>query len=151
LAAGPAASKSNPWQAGGMSAEEQELQKKVREIALTLRAPCCPELTLAQHDSPQTLAIKREIRDMLKEGKGRGEIVSTLRARYGNAITGGIVASSWRPILIIGGSVLGLVVILLVARWMMFHEKEPMHLDEGHWMEEQAEKGPGGESFKKAS
>ena len=139
-----------------MSAEEMDLQRRVNEIAKDLKAPCCPNLTVAQHDSPTTLAIKREMHDMLKEGKSRAEIIAALKAKYGDSIVAAPAIAPWLLYTILG-SIAGLGVILLVSWWMLRHESEPHHLDEGHWMEEGAtgtEKAPGAEGetgVKKAS
>lgn len=126
-----------------VSAEELDLQRQVAEIAATLKAPCCPNLTVAQHDSPTTLAMKREIHDMLKQGKGRGEIVAALKTKYGDNITGSVISTNRKLILWSGAILASLLVVAIIARFMWTHEKEPVHLDQGHWMEEDAShKGP---------
>jgi cytochrome c-type biogenesis protein CcmH/NrfF len=126
-----------------VSAEELDLQRRVLELAATLKAPCCPNLTVAQHDSPTTLAMKRDIHDMLKAGKGRGEIVAALKAKYGGNITGSVISTNRKVILWSGGILASLLVVGIIARFMWTHEKEPVHLDQGHWMEEDAShKGP---------
>lgn len=119
-----------------ISAEEMTLLSEVREIAVTLRAPCCPELTVAQHDSPTTLLMKKEIREMLLAGKGRGEIVSALAGKYGDVILG----TSTTPILmwaLYGAPVaLSLLLVWLLTRMVRGRKDrtpELLHLEDEIW------------------
>lgn len=116
-----------------ISAEELDLQRQVREIAVTLRSPCHPELTVAQHDSPVTLAMKSEIRDMIVAGKGRRAIVATLVDKYGEGILPKEIATTDLA-LIAGVSILALV--LLWAVWSNLRTRkrpEVLHLDDSRW------------------
>jgi cytochrome c-type biogenesis protein CcmH/NrfF len=114
-------------------AEELDMQRQVREIALTLRAPCCPTLTVAQHDSPVTLEMKREIREMIVQGKSRRQIVNALVAKYGKGILPPAVAAS--DLAIYGGlAALAIVLIWAVASHIRGRRMpEVLHLGDDRW------------------
>ena len=119
--------------------EDREVQKEVREIATMLRAPCCPNLTVSQHNSPVTMKMKREITEMVKAGKGKSEIVATLRAEYGEVIAPSIIPELWKPYLWVGVPIVLLALLALLGRWLTAHEKAPtvLHMEGG------AERGKG--------
>lgn len=123
-----------------VSEEEMKLDKQVREIAVGLRAPCCPELTLAQHDSPLTLEMKRYMKDLLRAGKSKREVVSALEGKYGKGIYAPISAASWKPVVVIASPFLlliGIVVALHVARR---RRPEVLHLEDSRWAEQARKK-----------
>ncbi|MBI3447456.1 MAG: cytochrome c-type biogenesis protein CcmH [Acidobacteria bacterium] len=116
-----------------ISAEEMDVLKQVREIAVTLRSPCHPELTVAQHDSPVTLAMKAEIREMIVAGKGRRAIVAALVDKYGAGILPKEIATTDLA-LIAGVSIFAL--ILLWAVWSHLRTRkrpEVLHLADARW------------------
>lgn len=66
--------------------QDQDLNRKVREIALTLRCPVCQNLSVA--DSPSQLAteMRAVIRQKLEAGASREEITQYFVQNYGNGI-----------------------------------------------------------------
>lgn len=116
-----------------MTPEEIALEKQIREIAIHLRSPCCPTLNVAQHNSPTTLAMKRDIREMLEAGEGRRAIIATLKEKYGDEIAPGMIPALWKPYLYVGGPIVGILFIVFLGRWLMAHEKSPavLHVDAG--------------------
>ncbi len=137
-----------------VSVEEMELLKQVRVIALTLRAPCCPELSVAQHDSPQTLAMKRDIREMLVQGKGRSAIVSALVEKYGDSIVGGSSGQGWGWAMYVAPPALALLLVVLLGRFMATRRgKSPqvLHLQDDRWPPDGRPKPTEDAPLKKAS
>ncbi len=117
----------------GQTPEEAMLEKQVREIAVLLRAPCCPHLNAAQHHSPETLAMKRDIREMLRAGEGRRAIINALKAKYGEQIAPSLIPELWKPWVYWGSPVVGLLLLVLLGRWMMSRGKSlaVLHMEEG--------------------
>lgn len=113
--------------------DEANLEKQAREIAELLRAPCCPHLNAAQHHSPETLAMRREIREMLEAGEGRRAIIKALKAKYGDQIAPGLIPELWKPWVYWGGPVVGLLLLVLLGRWMGSRQKSlsVLHVEEG--------------------
>lgn len=63
-----------------------ELQERYRALSLELRCMQCQNQSIA--DSPVSLAgdLRREVRELLEEGKTDAEIREHMRARYGDFI-----------------------------------------------------------------
>lgn len=63
-----------------------ELQERYRALSLELRCMQCQNQSIA--DSPVSLAgdLRREVRELLEEGKSDAEIREHMRARYGDFI-----------------------------------------------------------------
>lgn len=122
-----------PSQGPAMAADEREVFMEVRAIASMLRAPCCPNLTVSKHNSPVTLKMKKDIEAMVRKGMGRSEIISVLKAEYGDQIAPSVIPALWKPYLYIGGPILGLLILAILGRWLFRHEKSPTVL---HMVEE---------------
>jgi cytochrome c-type biogenesis protein CcmH/NrfF len=115
-----------------LTAEEMDLERQVREIAVTLRAPCCPELTLAQHDSPVTMEMKARIKEMVREGKSRRQIVNALVAKYGDVILP--KAAGMETMLYVLPPLLAVVLVWAVWRHLRSRRKpEVLHLNDDRW------------------
>jgi cytochrome c-type biogenesis protein CcmH len=63
-----------------------EIEQHARRIEGKLMAPCCGGTTLAEHYSGPAQQMKREIRDLLTEGRTDQEILDHYVAQYGNTI-----------------------------------------------------------------
>ena len=64
-------------------------QKKLQaDIEHSLVAPCCWNMTVDQHDSPKSRAVRTKIFELLKEGKSKKEILSYFSSKpeYGERI-----------------------------------------------------------------
>jgi cytochrome c-type biogenesis protein CcmH/NrfF len=120
-----------PAAGAASAASEKEIQKEVREIASLLRAPCCPSLTVSQHNSPTTMKMKREIAEMLRAGKSRNAIIKELKATYGDEIAPPLIPTLWVPYLLIGGPVIGLGLLALLGYWLLKRERSPtvLHME----------------------
>ncbi len=121
-------------------ADDPELQAQVREIASLLHAPCCPHLTVSQHNSPVTLKMKREIAGMIQQGMTKAAIVAEMKARYGEVVAPAVIPTLWMPYLLVGGSLIGLGLLALAGKWILNHGKQPTVLH----VEGPAEGGEGG-------
>jgi cytochrome c-type biogenesis protein CcmH/NrfF len=108
-----------------VSPEETEILEEVRAIASMLRAPCCPNLTVSQHNSPTTIKMKGEIEAMVRAGKGRSAIIAELKAEYGEVIAPSMLPALYKPYLYVGGPILGLLILALMGRWLFRHERTP--------------------------
>lgn len=67
-------------------AMDSALETKAEKIESLLVSPCCWGGTVAEHSSPEALAIKDEVRAMLKDGKSEEEILKFYEAKYGERI-----------------------------------------------------------------
>ena len=117
-----------------VSAEEIDLIKQVREISLTMRAPCCPTLTVAQHDSPVTLEMKKRIHDMIQQGKSHRQIVNALVDKYGEVVLPPPAVAGTDLALYGGLATLALVLIWAVWTHLRGSRKpEVLHLGDDRW------------------
>ncbi len=67
-------------------AEDPVVEAKVMEIADELRCLVCQNETIASSDAGVAKDLRRQVREMVKEGKGEEEIVSYMEARYGDFV-----------------------------------------------------------------
>ncbi len=113
------------------TADDREMYMQVREIASMLRAPCCPNLTVSQHNSPVTMKMKREIGEMIRQGMTQSAIIAEMKVRYGEAIAPAVIPALWKPYLFVGGPILGLGLLALLGRWILAHERKPtvLHIE----------------------
>ncbi len=63
-----------------------ELDDQVREISHQLRCPTCQAMSVKESDAGLSLNMKIKIRELLKEGKSRDEILQFFQERYGEWI-----------------------------------------------------------------
>jgi cytochrome c-type biogenesis protein CcmH len=94
---------------------------KIRFNALTkeLRCPKCQNQNLADSNSPIAADLRREVYDLLNEGKADIEIVNFMVARYGEFVLYRPRVSSLTYILWFGPALLvliGIVVVVMVIR-----------------------------------
>jgi cytochrome c-type biogenesis protein CcmH len=94
---------------------------RVRAIAQEVRCPTCKSLSAAESDAPAAQAVRDEIRERLRDGQSKAEILSFLRSRYGDAIllrpeAGGVAGLVWvLPVAVLLLAVAGVVGAL--RRW----------------------------------
>jgi len=94
---------------------------KTRFNALTkeLRCPKCQNQNLADSNSPIAEDLRREVYELLQEGKADSEIVNFMVARYGDFVLYRPRVSSLTYILWFGPAILlfvGVVVVVMVLR-----------------------------------
>lgn len=63
-----------------------QYSQEMREIGDDLRCPTCQGISILESDTPQSVAMRREIERQLAEGKKKDEIVRFFRDRYGEWI-----------------------------------------------------------------
>ncbi|VAW87034.1 Cytochrome c heme lyase subunit CcmL [hydrothermal vent metagenome] len=67
-------------------AEDPVIEAQVMEIAKELRCLVCQNETIAASDAGVAKDLRRQVREMVKEGKNEEEIVSYMEERYGDFI-----------------------------------------------------------------
>jgi len=67
-------------------AEDPVLEKKVNEIAAELRCLVCQNQTIADSHADLAIDLKNQVRDMVRAGKTREEIVDYMVQRYGDFV-----------------------------------------------------------------
>ena len=68
-----------------MSADP-ELEKKVNEIAAELRCLVCQNQTIADSHAELAVDLKNQVREMVKQGKTRDDVVDYMVQRYGDFV-----------------------------------------------------------------
>jgi cytochrome c-type biogenesis protein CcmH/NrfF len=68
--------------------DEGKVLERIQQIGMKIKAPCHPDKLVAQHESPEVIQIKKEIRRMLLEGKSEREILDAMAAD-------GVSGASW--------------------------------------------------------
>ena len=69
----------------GFSGEEN-LDKRVNELAVELRCLVCQNQTLADSNAPLAVDLRNQIREQLKAGKSEQDVVDFMVARYGDFV-----------------------------------------------------------------
>ena len=67
-------------------AEDPVLEAKVMDISEELRCLVCQNQTIADSDAPLALDLRREVRDMVKQGMDEEQVVSFMEERYGDFV-----------------------------------------------------------------
>lgn len=67
-------------------AADPEVEKKTMEISHELRCLVCQNQTIADSSAPLAVDLRREVREMVKQGKGQAEIVEYMEDRYGDFV-----------------------------------------------------------------
>ncbi len=67
-------------------AEDPVLEATVMSISEELRCLVCQNQTIADSDAPLAVDLRREVRDMVKQGMGEEQIVSFMEERYGDFV-----------------------------------------------------------------
>ena len=67
-------------------AQDPELEKLVNEIAAELRCLVCQNQTIADSHAALAVDLKNQVRDMVREGKTRDDVVDYMVARYGDFV-----------------------------------------------------------------
>jgi len=67
-------------------AQEKSSEELIRDLEANIIAPCCWSQPVSQHYSEASDQIRKEIREMVAEGKSRDEIMDIYVAKYGERI-----------------------------------------------------------------
>jgi cytochrome c-type biogenesis protein CcmH len=67
-------------------AEDPALEQRLFDLSEELRCLVCQNQTLAESDAELAQDLRREIRDMMKQGKDDAEIIDFLVQRYGDFV-----------------------------------------------------------------
>ncbi len=68
------------------ASDDPALEAKVLAIAVELRCLVCQNQTIADSHADLANDLRRQVRDMLKQGKGKAEILEYMTARYGDFV-----------------------------------------------------------------
>ncbi len=66
--------------------EDVALEKRVMTVASELRCLVCQNQTIADSRAPLAIDLRNQVRDMLRQGKTRDEIVDYMVKRYGEFV-----------------------------------------------------------------
>jgi cytochrome c-type biogenesis protein CcmH len=116
-------------------AQDPVAEAKVMDIAKELRCLVCQNQTIADSNAPLALDLRREVREMVAEGKGRDEIVKFMEDRYGDFVRYRPAFKSTTALLWLGPGllfVLGLSVLYfnLLRRRKTVDESHPLSQEE---------------------
>jgi len=114
LAPTPAMAKDAP-----PAAEDPVLEKRLQAIASELRCLVCQNETIAGSNAELAVDLRRQVRDMLREGKTEREIIDYMTARYGDFVLYRPPVKTSTALLWFGPAVLlvgGMAVLWLVLR-----------------------------------
>lgn len=67
-------------------AEDAGIEAKVMSISKELRCLVCQNQTIADSDAPLAVDLRREVREMVKQGMGQQEVVQFMEQRYGDFV-----------------------------------------------------------------
>jgi cytochrome c-type biogenesis protein CcmH len=100
------------------AAEDPVLEAKVLAIAVELRCLVCQNQTIADSHADLANDLRRQVRDMLQQGKSKPEILDFMTARYGDFVlyrppVKNTTALLWYgPALLFGGAALTLLLVM---------------------------------------
>lgn len=67
-------------------AADPEIERKTMEISKELRCLVCQNQTIADSSAPLALDLRREVREMVADGRDHAEIVEFMETRYGDFV-----------------------------------------------------------------
>jgi len=69
-----------------LASEDPALEARLIEITAELRCLVCQNQTIADSHAPLAVDLRRQVREMLKRGEGRDQIIVYMTARYGDFV-----------------------------------------------------------------
>lgn len=107
------------------TAEEANIELRVRRMSEELHSPFCPGKSLMACTSYQAYQLRQEMVTMAKAGKDDDQIVADLKVRYGTEVAN--PPQPWYTALVpFLPYILGAIVVLLVLRsWLSGAKDEP--------------------------
>ena len=100
-------------------AADPALEARVMAIAVELRCLVCQNQTIADSHADLAVDLRNQVREMLRQGQGRDQIVSYMTARYGDFVLYRPPLKESTALLWFGPAALllgGLAVLVLVLR-----------------------------------
>lgn len=68
------------------AAADPVLEARLQKIAVELRCLVCQNQTIADSNADLAVDLRRQVRDMLRDGKSEREIIDFMTARYGDFV-----------------------------------------------------------------
>ena len=102
-----------------LTAAEPELEKQMLRISAELRCLVCQNQTIADSNADLAVDLRKQVRDMLRQGQSEQQIIDYMTARYGDFVLYRPPVKSSTFLLWFGPMVLmvaGLVTLVLVLR-----------------------------------
>jgi cytochrome c-type biogenesis protein CcmH len=130
LTAGPAHAAEAPTVAA-----DPALEARVMAIAAELRCLVCQNQTIADSNADLAVDLRNQVREMLRQGQGREQIVGYMTARYGDFVLyrpplKESTALLWfGPAVLLLGGLLGLVLVLRRRNRLPAEQFEPEDTD----------------------
>ena len=112
---------------------EQDASKRINRLSDQLKSPFCPGKTLLTCTSSQAYDLRREMKEMILDGKSDAEILDVLRGAFGEKLENPI--QPWYTILI---PFLPFVFGILIAIWIFskWIQGSKMRQNEGQIVQE---------------
>jgi cytochrome c-type biogenesis protein CcmH len=90
--------------------------QRVQSLEARLKCPSCEGLSVAESNSPSSLAVRQEVKRGVAAGESDQAIIAGLQARYGSAVlltppAGGLSILLWAIPVLLGVSVIAVVII----------------------------------------
>jgi cytochrome c-type biogenesis protein CcmH len=101
------------------AAADPALEARVQRISIELRCLVCQNQTIADSDADLAVDLRRQVREMLQQGKSEPEILEFMTARYGDFVLYRPPVKSSTYLLWYGPmtmAVLGIAILLWVLR-----------------------------------
>ena len=102
-----------------LTAAEPELEKRMLRISAELRCLVCQNQTIADSNADLAVDLRKQVRDMLRQGQSEQQIIDYMTARYGDFVLYRPPVKSSTFLLWFGPMVLmvaGLATLVLVLR-----------------------------------
>lgn len=109
--------------AGVGAAADDDLAAAAARLEQALIAPCCFHHTVAEHRSPESDAVRADLRRRLAAGEGEAAILADYERRYGERILAAPHASGFGLLAWITPGVALLAATILVAGWLRRHRR----------------------------
>lgn len=100
------------------AAEEAALERKVTAISEELRCLVCQNQTIADSSAPLAVDLREQVRDKIRQGKSRDEIIDYMVERYGDFVRYRPPLKASTLVLWFGPALLMMIVITLLLRWV---------------------------------
>ena len=117
------------------ASDDPALEARVMEIAVELRCLVCQNQTIADSHAELAVDLRRQVRDMLRRGDSRDQILAYMTQRYGDFVLyrPPLKESTWLlwfgPLLLVLGGVTILVFVLRSRMRLPAESFEPDQLD----------------------
>jgi len=119
------------------AADDPVLEARVLAIAGELRCLVCQNQTIADSHADLAQDLRRQVREMIQQGKSDREVIDYMTARYGDFVLyrpplKATTALLWfGPALLFAGGIVGLVIVLRRRSRMSADRFDPDTDDEG--------------------